>query len=308
MPSSVPLTLFKSERWDNSSSPEMQWNFPVSNGNYEVRLYFAETFSGTGSPGKRVFDVVIEDLLALDNYDVVAEAGAMFVGVMQNFEVEVTDELLTIDLLHVIENPAIKGIEIISLNGSTGGPVNNAPTITSINDQTNIIEDPVSLQVTASDDDGDTLLYTASGLPAGLSIDLSSGLIAGTITSGADLNSPYTVTVTVTDNGSPQEGANTFFNWTVNAINIAPTITSIIDQTNTVADLISLQVTASDSDGNRSATVPLACLQAFDHRPFRAHFRNITMGADLSSPYRSPSPSPMTAPQIKMLKQALAGQ
>ena len=286
VPSSVPLTLFKSERWDNSSSPEMQWNFPVSNGNYEVRLYFAETFSGTGSPGKRVFDVVIEDLLALDNYDVVAEAGAMFVGVMQNFEVEVTDELLTIDLLHVIENPAIKGIEIISLNGSTGGPVNNAPTITSINDQTNIIEDPVSLQVTASDDDGDTLLYTASGLPAGLSIDLSSGLIAGTITSSADLNSPYAVTVTVTDNGSPQEGANTFFNWTVNAINIAPTITSIIDQTNTVADLISLQVTASDSDGNALSYSASGLPAGLSISPSSGLISGtITSGADLNSPY-----------------------
>ena len=116
VPSSVPLALFQTERFDTSwSSPEMQWNFPVSNGSYEVRLYFAENYSGAGSPGKRVFDVVIEDILTLDNYDVVADAGAMFVGVMQSFEVEVTDELLTIDLLHVIENPAIKGIEIIDL-------------------------------------------------------------------------------------------------------------------------------------------------------------------------------------------------
>ena len=93
MPSEVPLALFQSERYDTSSRPEMQWNFPVSNGNYEVRLYFAENYSGAGSPGKRVFDVVIEDMLALDDYDVVADAGAMFVGVMQNFEVEVTDEI-----------------------------------------------------------------------------------------------------------------------------------------------------------------------------------------------------------------------
>ena len=119
MPSEVPLALFQSERYDTSSRPEMQWNFPVSNGNYEVRLYFAENYSGTGSPGERVFDVVIEDILALDDYDVVADAGAMFVGVMQSFEVEVTDELLTIDLLHVIENPAIKGIEIIDITGPT---------------------------------------------------------------------------------------------------------------------------------------------------------------------------------------------
>jgi hypothetical protein len=78
-----------------------------------VRLYFAETYSGTGSPGQRVFDVNIEDATVLDNYDVVADAGAMFVGVMQSFEVEVSDESLTIELIHVIQNPAIKGIEII---------------------------------------------------------------------------------------------------------------------------------------------------------------------------------------------------
>ena len=62
MPSEVPLALFQSERYDTSSSPEMQWNFPVSNGNYEVRLYFAENYSGTGSPGQRVFDVALEDV------------------------------------------------------------------------------------------------------------------------------------------------------------------------------------------------------------------------------------------------------
>ena len=58
-------------------------------------------------------------MLALDDYDVVTDAGAMFVGVMQNFEVEVSDGLLTIELIHVIQNPAIKGIEIIDITGST---------------------------------------------------------------------------------------------------------------------------------------------------------------------------------------------
>ena len=95
MPSEVPLALFQSERYDTSSSPEMQWNFPVSNGNYEVRLYFAENYSGTGSPGQRVFDVALEGAIALDDYDVVADAGAMFVGVMQSLSRStVTDELL----------------------------------------------------------------------------------------------------------------------------------------------------------------------------------------------------------------------
>ncbi|MGB1873953.1 MAG: Kelch repeat-containing protein, partial [Akkermansiaceae bacterium] len=44
-----------------------------------------------------------------------ADAGALYVGVMKNFQVDVSDGLLTIDLLHVNQNPAIKGIEIIAI-------------------------------------------------------------------------------------------------------------------------------------------------------------------------------------------------
>ena len=156
---------------------------------------------------------------------------------------------MTIDLLHVIENPAIKGIEIIALNG-TGGPINNAPTITSIQEQTNTVVDTVSLQVLASDTDGDTLSYSATGLPAGLSINTSSGLISGDIASGADTSSPYTVLVTVTDDGSPNESANVSFTWNVYLPNNAPAVDSVDNQTNTVADSVSLQVLASDTDGD----------------------------------------------------------
>ena len=252
VPSSVPLALFQSERYDLTSSPEMQWNFPVNNGDYEVRLYFAETYSGTGSPGQRVFDVEIEDAIVLDDYDVVADAGAMFTGVMRSFQVQVTDEVLTIELLHVVQNPSIKGIEIIALNG-TGGLVNNTPTVSSISDQTNTVADLVSFQALASDIDGDTLSYSATDLPAGILIDTNSGLISGEIASGANFNSPYIVTVTVTDDGDPQESANTSFIWRVTSegpSNDALTLSSVADQSNTVADLVSLQIVATDADGD----------------------------------------------------------
>ncbi len=252
VPSGVPLALFQSERWDSFysySSSEMQWNFPVSNGNYEVRLYFAETYTGAGAPGKRVFDVVIEDILVLDNYDVVADAGDLFVGVMQSFEVEVSDDALTIELLHVTQNPAIKGIEIIDLNDGVGGPVNNAPVITSISDQFSNVLDSVSLQAQATDvDSDDTLSFSASGLPSGLSIT-SSGLISGAISSDTNNSSPYMVTITVTDDGDPQESDSTSFNWTVNVeppVNSNPIIALIDDQNGTAGDMISLQVIASD--------------------------------------------------------------
>ena len=168
----------------------------------------------------------MKNVLALDDYDVVADAGAMFVGVMQSFEVEVTDELLTIDLIHVIENPAIKGIEIIALNG-TGGPINNAPAVAQVDNQTNTLADTVSLQIVATDTDGDTLNYSATGLPDGLSINTSSGLISGDIASGADTSSPYSVTVTVTDDGEPSKSTNASFTWNVYPPNNAPLVNPV---------------------------------------------------------------------------------
>ena len=47
---------------------------------------------------------------------------------------------------------------------------------------------------------GDTLTFYASGLPAGLTIDPTSGLITGTIDPHASISGPYAVTVTATDN------------------------------------------------------------------------------------------------------------
>jgi hypothetical protein len=75
VPSGTPMALFQSERWDGPAAPEMQWNFPVTAGSYEVRLGFAEIYSGAQSVGARVFDVSIENTTVLDNYDVFGDVG-----------------------------------------------------------------------------------------------------------------------------------------------------------------------------------------------------------------------------------------
>ena len=92
-----------------------------------------------------------------------------------------------------------------------GGGGNNPPTITNPGNQTNVEGDTVSLQIQANDPDpGDILTYSASGLPTGLSINSTTGLITGT-TNTANSFSP---TVTVSDNNG---GSNfTSFTWTVN--------------------------------------------------------------------------------------------
>jgi len=110
----APAALFQTERWDFlGSTAEMQWNFPVADGTYEIRLYFAEIYSGITAAGQRVFDVVIEDTTELLSYDIFAVAGGLNVGVMETFITDVFDGNLTIEFLHVVENPKISAIEII---------------------------------------------------------------------------------------------------------------------------------------------------------------------------------------------------
>ena len=88
-------------------------------------------------------------------------------------------------------------------------------TLTNPGDQTNASGDTVSLVLTASDNMGDTLSYTATGLPPGLSINSSTGLISGVIALDADADGPYTTTVSVTGG----DGATSqTFNWNVSRI------------------------------------------------------------------------------------------
>jgi alpha-tubulin suppressor-like RCC1 family protein len=94
---------------------------------------------------------------------------------------------------------------------NAGGPFTGSATVTVTNPgtQTASAGSPVNLQIQASDTDGGALSYTAAGLPAGLSINPSSGQITGTPTTAA----ASTVTVSATDTTGPSGHAT--FGWTV---------------------------------------------------------------------------------------------
>ena len=61
----------------------------------------------------------------------------------------------------------------------TPPPSNTPPVLDPVADQASDIDVYIELQVAATDDDGDTLSYTATALPTGLSIDSATGLISG---------------------------------------------------------------------------------------------------------------------------------
>jgi len=103
--------------------------------------------------------------------------------------------------------------QVFGTGGGTGG---NTVTVTSPGSQTTAAGTSVSLQIQGTDSgSGQTLAYSATGLPPGLSIS-PSGLITGTAsTAGA-----FPVTVTAKD-GTGASGS-TAFTWSVNSSGAPP--------------------------------------------------------------------------------------
>ena len=118
----------------------------------------------------------------------------------------------------------------------------SAITIDGINTQRSNEGSTVSLSVTATDANSLSLTFSAVGLPPGLGIS-SSGLIAGTIASGAaNSGTAYAPVITVTDGtGVASEG----FTW-----NLASPITigGLLTQQSSEGSTVSLSVLASDSN------------------------------------------------------------
>ncbi|WP_099722385.1 retention module-containing protein [Bordetella bronchiseptica] len=106
---------------------------------------------------------------------------------------------------------------------------NDAPTLTpgvTLGDQANDDGEaiaPVDISGQFQDiDKGDTLTFTANGLPPGLTLDPATGIISGTLDNSASQggnNGVYTVTITATDSGG--KSVSQTFEWDVT--NPAPT-------------------------------------------------------------------------------------
>ena len=93
---------------------------------------------------------------------------------------------------------------------ASAGTGTNTVTVATPPNQTTFLGTAASLQVQASDSaSGQTLTYSATGLPAGLSVNSSTGLISGTPTTAGTSN----VTVTAKDTTGASGSAS--FTWTV---------------------------------------------------------------------------------------------
>jgi Malectin domain len=86
--------MYQTERYGNFS-----YKFDVPDGLYDVTLYFAEIY--WRELGRRLFDVLIEGDLVLDNYDIFAIAGHDAAIALVFPEVWVEDGQLNIDFIKV---------------------------------------------------------------------------------------------------------------------------------------------------------------------------------------------------------------
>jgi len=172
-------------------------------------------------------------------------------------------------------NPAVEGIAIagaghvlpiegegmeadaISFFGLNNASQTNTVTVTSPGNQTTTVGSAASVQVRATDSAGAALTYSATGLPAGLSINSSTGLISGTPSTAGSSS------VTVTAKDSTGASGSATFTWTVSSsVNPTVTVTNPGSQTGAVGTAVSLQIHASDPNSGQTLTYTATGLPA----------------------------------------------
>lgn len=152
----------------------------------QMRIYVDRKLSGTLSTNFSG-NIVTSQRLQFGTYTIADIPGYFYKGILD--EVAVYNRALTLTEINapfpVVQNP--------------GNRVNQ-------------VGDTVNLQINVFDPFSD-LSFTAANLPPGLTINTSTGVISGTVASGADSGSPYQVTVTVSNADGGSKVVN--FTWQI---------------------------------------------------------------------------------------------
>ena len=181
-PGTVDDDIYKTERTGTNFGYEV---FLEKNKSYIVNLHFAEIFwgatgGGAGSAGQRVFDVILEGDTVLNDYDIFASVGAEAADIYTD-TIFMTDSIMDIDFIGVVDQGKISAIEILCLDTSAcTAPIIDSLTVTNV--------------TCAGDSDGVATVYVSGG-----TAPYSYNWANGNTTSSATGLTAGSLSVTVTD-------------------------------------------------------------------------------------------------------------
>ncbi len=142
--------------------------------------------------------------------------------------------------------PALSDFEAITIT-ATEADVNEAPVLAAIGNKTVDEQTLLAFTATATDADGDALTFTLdAGAPADAAIT-AGGAFSWT---PAEIDGPddYSVTVRVTDNGTPVLDDSETITITVNEVNLPPALAAIGNKSGAVGAAIAFTASATDND------------------------------------------------------------
>jgi NADH:ubiquinone oxidoreductase subunit E len=189
----VPQAVYQTYR--EGSSFYYQFG-AVPNGNYRVKLHFCELYFVKA--GSRKFNVSIEGVPVLSNFDVFAQKGRRLAAVVKEFAVTVSDgNGMRLDFAGVTGKAIVNGIEI----ESSVPAILVTPTAVSVAEggvaafQVNLSQAPAATTTVAIARSGDTDISAA---PTNLTFTV------------ANWSTPQTVTLTAADDADTAAGTATF--------------------------------------------------------------------------------------------------
>ena len=137
----------------------------------------------------------------------------------------------------------------VSLDDVAPPPTNRPPVLAAIGAKTVNEGVLLTFTATATDPDGNALTFSAGSLPTGATLT-PAGAFSWTPSFTQGQTTPYSVTITVTDNGSPAASDFETFTITVGNVNRPPVLAPIGAKTGTEGQPLTFTATATDPDGN----------------------------------------------------------
>ncbi len=118
--------IYKTERSATSNLASFNYNIPLTNGDYQIKLHFAEIYwgatgGGPGGTGRRVFDVTLEGDNVLVDFDLNSEANPM-TAIIKTYSASITDGALNMVFDSSVDQPKISAIEIFGEGGIVTPP------------------------------------------------------------------------------------------------------------------------------------------------------------------------------------------